>query len=580
MGGAFALSTASGVPMMLLTHPYCSYAPQRSDKRSVLNTMTSPSTDAQETSANRLAGECWQANLVALAKSQPRLAEALRGEQIHVSEWIFARDGALTAFTGPGRWWTGCSLPHRAASTMLRTLEVSGVVGCLLDPPHAAHVRVTLDKLRQNQAAVTICPDLAQLALLLHCDNFAADVAANRLWFAWGDAWETELAKVFEGSPGLPTPSTFVRLPTHDDAVIEQLVKKAQDVFAAEGTRRAGAIRAIRSRERSLVSSNAPLAIIAPTLFRLWDDASGRLAALLPPDAKRIDTDDPAAASPLGLASTVEGCGALVAADFARADAPQLLPDDLPWITWVTSSRIPPFVPAATRDALLLADPACREKAAAQGWPKDRLAIATWPTRERCAPLPAKPVAALIADTKPLTPPQRLDDYSSHRLLWEQIAAELTADPSAALEDPEGYLTARRRRAGIDEAPFDQRLFLVDLIAPAIAQGICKILLNANVSLRLHGKGWAEIEDFARVASGAVTSRQELLAAVDAATLLIDPRPLPGAHPMHAMGRTVVRPQPKMARQFVDRVRQALAAPPAPSTSSAPLTFEQIRRFF
>jgi hypothetical protein len=392
-------------------------------------------------------------------------------------------------------------------------------------------------------------------------------------------AWEAELEKIFEENPGLPTPSTFIRLPTHEDATIEQLVSKAQDVFAAEGTRRAGAIRAIRSRACSLDCAKASPAIVAPTLFRLWDDAPAALAKLFPPDAKRIDTDDPASASPLGLASAVQGCGALVTADFARADAPHLLPDDLPWITWVTSPRIPAYFPSASRDALLLAEPSWREKALVQGWPNERLALATWPARDRRTPLPAQPVAALIADTKPLTPPQRLDDYSSHRLLWEQIAAELTGNPFAALDDPHGYLTSRRQRASIDEQGFDHRLFLVDLITPAVAQGIVTILLKNGIPPGLHGKGWAEIETFSRAASGAITSREELVAAVDAATLLIDPRPLPGPHPMHAMGRAVLRPQPNKARQFVERVRQALAAPPAPPAANQPLTFEQIQRF-
>ena len=551
-----------------------------SDKTIVLTTTTSPSNDTTETSADRLAHHCWLANLDALARSQPRLVEALRREQIHVSEWIFARDGALTAFTGPGRWWTGCSLPHRAASAMLRTLEVSGVVGCLLDPPHAAHVRVTLDKLRRNQAVVAACPDLPQLALLLHCDDFTADVGANRLWFAWGEGWQAELAKVFEENPGLPTPSTFIRLPTHDDAMIERLVTKAQEVFGDEGVRRAGVLKTIRNEGKAAPAAT-PIAVVAPSLFRLWEDAPLTLASLLPNrTTKVLDTDNPATASPLALAAAAAGCGALVTADFARADAPQLLPDGLPWITWVTTPRVPARFPAASRDALLLADPAWRDNARSQGWPDERLAVATLPARTHIPPLPAAPIAAIIADTKPLTAPPRLEDYSSHRLLWEQIAAELTASPFAGIGDPEGYLVSRRQHAGINGSGFDDRLFLIDLIAPAVAQGLARLLLEAGVPIRLHGKGWMEIETFSRAAGGAVTSREELLAAVDAATILIDPRPLAGPHPVYSMGRPVVRPRAQGARKFVDHVRHALAGPMVPAAAAKqPLSFEQIRRF-
>jgi hypothetical protein len=292
-----------------------------------------------------------------------------------------------------------------------------------------------------------------------------------------------------------------------------------------------------------------------------------------------VDTDNPASASPLALANAVEGCGALVTTDFARADAPQLLPDTLPWIAWVTTPRIPAYVPSAAHDALLLADPMWRAKAQAQGWPAQRLAVASWPVGTDAAPLPAQPVAALIADTKPLAPPERLEDYSSHRLLWEQVAAELTANPFAAIDDPEGYLATRRQRAGIDETGFDHRSFLVDLIAPAVAQGLARLMLEVGVPLRLHGKGWAEIETFSRAATGAVASREELLAATIAATILIDPRPLAGPHPMHTMGRAVIRAAPRQtARKLVDLVRQMLASPPVPAMSVQQLSFEQIKR--
>jgi hypothetical protein len=228
---------------------------------------------------------------------------------------------------------------------------------------------------------------------------------------------------------------------------------------------------------------------------------------------------------------------------------------------------------------VLLADPSWTSNATAQGWPKDRIAVATWPARVDAPPLPKDPLVTFIADITPLAPPQRLEDYSSHRLLWQQIAAELTADPFAAIDDPEGYLASRRRRAGIDDPAFDPRLFLHDLITPAVAQGLARVLLAAGVPLKLHGAGWAEIELLSGAATGAVTSRAALLSAVDSATLLIDPHPLGGPHSMHSMGRAVIRPRKQELHGFVDRVRRALTAPPAPAPVKNPLSLEEIRRF-
>jgi hypothetical protein len=533
-----------------------------------------------ETSAERLASARWASNLDALAASQPRLAETLRAQSIHVSEWIFARDGSLTAFTGPGRWWTGCSLPHRAASAMLKSLQVAGTVACLLDPPHAAHVRVTLDKLPRNQAVVALTPDLPQLALLLHCEDFADDAAAHRLYFAWGDEWAAEMARVFEENPGLPTPSTFVRLPIHDDAVIEKLVARAQDVFTAEGTRRTELSRARRGRAVPAASESLPFAAVAPSHFRLWEGAAAyALAAAMPEGTRLLDPDDPAAASPLALAAIAEGCRAIVTADIGRGDAPSPLPDALPWVTWVTTPRIPAHNAAAPKDVLLLADESLRPLALAIGWPSARLGIAGWPAPSVVAPPPAAPDAAIIADTQPLDPPKAVDDYSSHRLLWEQIAAELGENPFAAIDNAEAYLAERQRRANIEDAAFDRRLFLAELIAPAVAQGLARVLLAARVPLRLYGTGWAELDAFAHAAAGAVASGAALADAVNAATLLIDPRPAGGLHAMHAAGRAVVRPARTNRRgAFVDAVRRALAAPTTPAAPAGPrLTFEQVR---
>ncbi len=284
-------------------------------------------TRSTENDAHALATECWRHNLDALSQTQPRLAADLLDANVTVAEWLFARDGSLTARLDGGAWAAGCSLPRRAAEAMLRTLDVSGVVACLLDAPHAAHVRAALAKLRPTQAVVSLHPDLARLALLLHCDDLAADLAAGRLWFAWGEAWPRELAALFAEQPGLPVPSNFIRLPMSTEQTVETLVGAAQATFNAESARRTAVLRASSERAITVRPSPRRLAIVAPSGFRLWDDTGAVLAEALTasPSAvdvewRQLDTDVPTSASPRALAASAEGCDGVVAADRGAAE--------------------------------------------------------------------------------------------------------------------------------------------------------------------------------------------------------------------------------------------------------------------
>src|SRR5687767_5348968 len=94
---------------------------------------------------------------------------------------VFGRDGSLTAFDESGHWWSGCSLPVRAAGEVLKTLDVRGPVGCFLAPPHAAHVKVALEMLRPGQAVIAIVPEERDLRVMLQCWDFSADICRGRL---------------------------------------------------------------------------------------------------------------------------------------------------------------------------------------------------------------------------------------------------------------------------------------------------------------------------------------------------------------------------------------------------------------
>src|SRR5207248_671463 len=126
--------------------------------------------------------------------------------------------------------------------------------------------------------------------------------------------------------------------------------------------------------------------VLMASHFRLWDDAGCALRDALAPTAPAgvefvtVDVDDPAAAGPLALAAAAAGCDAVVAADRSRADAPDVVHIDQPWVTWATQpARLPPRTAAGPNDTLLVADPAWREEAVRRGWPAERVMAAGWP---------------------------------------------------------------------------------------------------------------------------------------------------------------------------------------------------------
>jgi hypothetical protein len=537
------------------------------------------------TAAERAARRNFEANLRALGASQRDFAEGISTVAASVTP-MFGRDGSLTALNEAGRWWSGCSLPLRAARAVLRTLDVRGPVGCFLAPPHAAHLRVTLETLRPWQAVIAIVPEEREARVMLQCDDFSADISRGRLWFASGDAWAARLEQLFRDQPGLPTPSQFIRLPGADAQKIDPLIAAAQKVFPNVLARRAEEIGALRDARQTTPDNASRLCVVAPMRFDLWDDAPFALYTALRDTAPAgvilapVRADEPASASPLAVARAAAACGAIVTADTSRADAPDLLPADMPWVTWVTKAKVPAFKSAAPNDALLVADPAWVGLARSAGWPAARIEIASWPplAAGRSEEPAASPFAALIADTVPLDAPERLNDFSSHLLLWNTLREELTHDPFALGPSPEAFLDARMRRYGVSSEGFDRPLVLDALIAPAFTQGVARTLLAAGVPLQLFGTGWPEIPELSAHAFGLVADRVSLRRIVHNAAALVYAWPSPHAHPLDACGRPVVRYRGGGANALVAAARAALKATTPMAAPGETLSAEKVFR--
>jgi hypothetical protein len=485
------------------------------------------------TTAAMAAGRNFTGNLLALEVRQPELAAAVAGDLPDV-EWVLARDGSLTARVD-GAWWSGCSLPRRAAQSLLEKMDLKAMVTCFLSPTHVGQVRVTLDRLSGAQALIAVAPDVADLRLMLCCESFENEIRAGRLWFAWGEGWDTELERLLSEQDGLPTPGQFVRTTLVEAEPIDAMIRTAQSVFSREINRRADAVRALFADSASVEAGR--VRIVAPGTFRLWDDAGSIFR-----DVSRengwgvIDPDDPCQASPVAFARAAAGCGAVVVINVGRADLPAGLPAGTKVISWLTGPRIPQFVPESDGDRLLVVDERMRKVAIAAGWPAARVAIAGWPRRQ---PETSGRGLGVIADTVALA----MSEFglSSHKVLWESIAREIAQDPFAVGQDPAAYLARWLSAVGIAGETVDRALFLQQLIQPAYEQGLVRWLIAAGVELRLFGSGWGAIDEFAAHHAGEICDRAQLAKAVDSCAALVHVWPASATHPIEAAGRPVLR---------------------------------------
>lgn len=574
------------------------------------------------TAADRLAGENFRVNLAALGPVQPGLAHRI-GVTPPSVQWIFARDGYLSARTAAG-WWTGCSVPLRAAREMLKKLELIGSVGCFLNPTHAAQIRACFEKLGAAQALIAVVPDLDSLGMILHCEDFSSEIAAARLHFVSGDDWADQLADLFARHPGLPLPQQFVRTVLLDDAEMAPFSCEAQAIISRETSRRTERLAEVFAGADKR-SPSGHVIVLAGSRFNLGDLSSVALRCALlgensipspgnpgeghgegsfaismaqdphpcplPEYRERgeagvapnfswspLDPDHPLTASPLALAEAAAQANALVAADLFRSDLPGIVPRQTAWITWLTNGRIVAPDPQGPADALLLADPQWRQAALDAGWPAERVQIAGWP---RIVPPPKAPhspgFVGLLSDVCAIEIPQRVKDFSSQMLLWEMIEEELSNRPWSLGDNPQRYLQARMKRFNIADEGFDRALFFERLIAPAYKMGLARFLMRGGIRLAAFGRGWKEIPEFGPVARGSVANLGNLVDAISECDALLEP--FPGCHAtVEPLPLPVVRPMSFSADALKGEIHRMLNSnSPSASAGLNPLSREIIQ---
>ena len=125
------------------------------------------------------------------------------------------------------------------------------------------------------------------------------------------------------------------------------LIPIAQEVFAAQTTQRSARIVLLRDNWRAVNRSVPRICLVAPSHFHLWEEGGQVLAEAFSQTAAgecelvRFDNDDFTSAAPLALAEAVQDCDAIVSLNVSRADLAEILPREIPWITWLFGNRSP-----------------------------------------------------------------------------------------------------------------------------------------------------------------------------------------------------------------------------------------------
>jgi hypothetical protein len=180
-------------------------------------------------------------------------------------------------------------------------------------------------------------------------------------------------------------------------------------------------------------------------------------------------------------------------------------------------------------------------------------------------PTPPTPALGLVADTRLVELPEAVRGYSSRRLLWELIEAEIRDDPTV-VDDAAAYVAERAGRLNVDPLEIDVGLFVESLVLPAYAQALARLLIGAALPIRLWGQGWDEMDEFHPFAAGPVPDAATLRSAVAASTALVRPTPGRDWHPAASCARPTLSAAGRTAAAYVAQAAVLLRS--APTTTS------------
>lgn len=514
--------------------------------------------------ATSLAATNFERNRAALEARWPRTVLALP-ETLPELEWLFARDGALSARHIDRRWFNDISVPRRAAERMIKQLVVVGSTAVMLAPTHACQVRRALDLLAATQALIVIVPGESNAGVIVACEDFSADIKSGRLWLAVGPDWQEELKAILDGNDGLAAPQTMIRVPGLNVATVELISRPCEVMLATHHKVQRQLVNMLHAKPRFPQRPVRKACLIVDS-FKLWDSAGQLLnnaAASSSLTCVTVDASSSTQASDLRLARAADGCDVVVTANIGRAERPGVVPDSVPWITWVTGATVPTRVASAKADRLVVADPAMREAAIAASWPASSISIASEPREERPAhDQGTRATPAIIFDLPAITLPKSVEEMSSLRLVWELIERELVGQALRQRADVDAFILSCADRVGVPRESFPLATFRDRLVSPLFARELAIEFASKHVAFAIYGDGWASVPQVASRWRGAVTTSDEFAACIAATSVILDVWAAATTHAARRTGRPIVKAWGRRAMDVLSALQSPTHTPP------------------
>lgn len=498
---------------------------------------------ARNYESNRAALEAvWPRTLLCLPESLPEL------------EWLYARDGALSARHIDRQWFGQVSVPQKSAQKMLGKAIVTGSSAVLLAPTHAQQIRTVLNRMTRQQVLLVVLPGEFTAGVILACEDFSSEIRGQRLWIAAGPEWGEELIAILEKQDGIAPASMMIRVPGLNADTVERTLKPCEQILSKNSQTHRNHLTLLHTKPRQPSRPIRKLCVVTGS-FKLWDDAPFLLGQAITQTSLKtvvLDSSIPTQCSALKVARSADGCDALLTANLARADLPLVIPANVPWITWVTGNRTPDYVQGATVDRLIVAEEVHYRAAIARGWPESQVLVGHEPVRAPAASRTAQ--IAIFADLPSVTMPKSVEDLSSQRLVWDRVEHEVSQNALCIGSSPDEYLYRLADEVGIARSAFPLVLFRTELLVPTFIRAFAKQLHARGTRFSIHGSGWDALPELEPHARGPIESADAFAAALAGCSGILDVWPGEVAHPARRAGRPILKPWgrdwPALAREI------------------------------
>ena len=455
-------------------------------------------------------------NLAALRSVAPELAAALAAplpeEERYAPAWTRDRQISLrrTDADGQVHWFARSSIPQARALALLDQFAI-GSGNILLPGVSSGHeARLLCDRIGPPRAVFVWETSPLALRLALRLIDLSEPMARERLvpLVCPLDALASTFVAWLRTHPGHLPPERLMMYPWQSHAELEAFRSVIEGVHRDIETERAAALAKVGKAGVATGNLDRPslglLALHPRDLNWATLDALAGAARSLGGAATISDIRTPGDLHPLARAERFRQASSLHAAillDIPRGDVTELLPEQLPVVTWLTGQLPPDSLTAriGTGDALAVPNARLADLAAGAGIPRSRITICPPPclTPTEAASDTNRDIdIAVFADLVPTEPATFGHTLETHAQVWN-AAVELLKKDLDSFSEPRVASTfseaERRLKIRIDEPRIREAMVsvLTQFVGPGLLwRRLVAEMTDHRLQVQLWGSGW------------------------------------------------------------------------------------------